>query len=231
MLEPEIVVRIRALSAAGWGSRRIADDVGASRRAVKRYLRGAEALKQERPRARALDDAGLGLARELFVGVAAGNAVVVHQELQRRGYEVSERTVQRALRGIRAEAVASSKATVRFETEPGEQMQVDFGEKRVVIATAGGLVTEEETFERLLASAHVVWLRAKPDEHMSRVMRQGDLRPMARNRDAKNDLVAILKAREVDHARAHAELDTSGKSVETALRDLAEIVEGLFARG
>jgi XRE family aerobic/anaerobic benzoate catabolism transcriptional regulator len=104
-------------------------------------------------------------------------------------------------------------------------------EKRVVIATAGGLVTEEETFERLLASTHVVWLRANPDEHMGRVMRQGDLRPMARNRDARNDLVAILKAREADYARAHAELDTSGKSVETALRDLAEIVEALFARG
>jgi XRE family aerobic/anaerobic benzoate catabolism transcriptional regulator len=104
-------------------------------------------------------------------------------------------------------------------------------EKRVVIATAGGLVAEEETFERLLATTHVVWLRAKPDEHMGRVMRQGDLRPMARNRDAKNDLIAILKAREADYARAHAELDTSGKSVEAALDELMGIVEGLFARG
>ncbi len=102
-------------------------------------------------------------------------------------------------------------------------------DKRVVIATAGGIVTEEETFGQLLATTHVVWLRAKPDEHMSRVMRQGDLRPMARNRGAKNDLLAILKAREADYARAHAELDTSGKSVEAALKALAVLVEGLFA--
>jgi XRE family aerobic/anaerobic benzoate catabolism transcriptional regulator len=66
---------------------------------------------------------------------------------------------------------------------------------------------------------------------MGRVMRQGDLRPMARNRDAMNDLIAILKAREADYARAHAELDTSGKSVEAALDELVGIVEELFVRG
>jgi transposase len=133
MIEPEIVVRIRALSSAGWGSRRIAEDVGVSRKAVKRYLRGAEALKQERPTTRALDEEGETLAKQLFAEMAEGNAVVVQQELRQRGYDVSERTVQRVVKQVRAEQTASTKATMRFETEPGEQMQVDFGQKRVVV--------------------------------------------------------------------------------------------------
>lgn len=140
MIEPEIVVRIRALKAAGLGSRRIADDVGVSRKAVKRYLRGAAAGEQRRPTSRVLDAAGEALACELFTELAEGNAVVVHQELQERGYDVSERTVQRAVAGLRQEKLAATAATMRFETEPGEQMQIDFGEKRVVIGGVEVLV-------------------------------------------------------------------------------------------
>ena len=86
-----------------------------------------------------------------------------------------------------------------------------------VIATAGGIVADESTFAQLLEQTHVIWLQASPAEHMRRVMEQGDFRPMAHNRDAMNDLVAILKARAGDYGRAHAQLDTSGKSVEASL--------------
>ena len=133
MVEPEIVVRIKALQAAGWGSRRIADDVGVSRNAVKRYLRGQAAGEQIRPSSRRLDDDGVALARQLFAGEAGGNAVVVHEELLKRGYDVSERTVQRVVVDVRIQEQASAVATMRFETEPGEQMQIDFGEKYVLI--------------------------------------------------------------------------------------------------
>jgi len=133
MVEPEIVVRIKALQTVGWGSRRIADDVGVSRNAVKRYLRGQAASEQVRPSSRRLDDVAVALARELFAGEAGGNAVVVHEELQKRGYCVSERTVQRVVVDARVQEHAASVATMRFETEPGEQMQIDFGEKYVVI--------------------------------------------------------------------------------------------------
>ena len=60
------------------------------------------------------------------------------------------------------------------------------------------------------AARHTVWIKARPDEHMRRVMEQGDFRPMAQNREAMADLVAILDARGADYARAEAELDTSG---------------------
>ena len=98
-----------------------------------------------------------------------------------------------------------------------------------VIATAGGIVADEATLAQLLDQAHVIWLSASPAEHMRRVMEQGDFRPMADNRDdAMKDLVAILDARAASYGRAHAQLDTSGKSVEACVEELAGIAERLF---
>lgn len=97
-----------------------------------------------------------------------------------------------------------------------------------VIATAGGIVSEPETYSLLLRRTHTVWLKARPDEHMSRVMQQGDFRPMAQNRQAMADLVAILDAREADYARAHAELDTSGDTIERSGEKLLRIARRCF---
>jgi XRE family aerobic/anaerobic benzoate catabolism transcriptional regulator len=94
-----------------------------------------------------------------------------------------------------------------------------------VIATAGGIVSNPETYGLLLRRAHTVWIKARPDEHMRRVMEQGDFRPMAQNREAMADLVAILDARGADYARAQAELDTSGDTVEQSFAKLARIAE------
>ena len=93
-----------------------------------------------------------------------------------------------------------------------------------VITTAGGIVSNPETYALLLRHAHTVWIKARPEEHMSRVMAQGDFRPMAQNRAAMADLVAILEARRTDYARAEAEVDTSGDAVEQSLAKLLRIV-------
>ena len=93
-----------------------------------------------------------------------------------------------------------------------------------VIATAGGIVSNPETYALLLRRTHAVWIKARPDEHMRRVMAQGDFRPMAQNREAMSDLDAILEARRADYARAQAELDTSGDAVEESFRNLVSIV-------
>ena len=100
-----------------------------------------------------------------------------------------------------------------------------------VIATAGGIVADDDTFAQLLAETHVVWLTATPADHMRRVMEQGDFRPMARNREAMNDLVAILQARQESYGRSHARLDTSGRTIEECVDELVKIAEGLFAQG
>jgi XRE family aerobic/anaerobic benzoate catabolism transcriptional regulator len=93
-----------------------------------------------------------------------------------------------------------------------------------VIATAGGIVSNPETYALLLRRSHTVWISAQPEEHMSRVMKQGDFRPMARNREAMADLHAILEARGMDYARAEATLDTSGAPVQQSLVKLQKIV-------
>jgi XRE family aerobic/anaerobic benzoate catabolism transcriptional regulator len=91
---------------------------------------------------------------------------------------------------------------------------------KVVIATAGGMVSSPETYALLLRRTHTVWMKAQPQEHMNRVMAQGDFRPMSENREAMADLIAILDARSRDYAQAEAELDTSGKTVEQSADDL-----------
>jgi XRE family transcriptional regulator, aerobic/anaerobic benzoate catabolism transcriptional regulator len=98
-----------------------------------------------------------------------------------------------------------------------------------VIATAGGIVSNPETYALLLRRTHTVWVKARPEEHMRRVIAQGDFRPMAQNREAMADLVAILDARHADYARAQADLDTSGDTVEQSLARLARIAANCTA--
>jgi XRE family transcriptional regulator, aerobic/anaerobic benzoate catabolism transcriptional regulator len=114
----------------------------------------------------------------------------------------------------------------RYERECLERIVA--GNESAVIATAGGIVADERNFAQLLDQTHVVWLQATPAEHMRRVMEQGDFRPMAHNRDAMNDLVAILDARAADYGRSHAQLDTSGKNVAVCVSELAGIAARLF---
>ena len=97
-----------------------------------------------------------------------------------------------------------------------------------IITTAGGIVSNPETYALLLRRAHTVWIKARPEDHMSRVMAQGDFRPMAQNRQAMADLVAILEARRADYARAQADVDTSGDAVEQSFAKLLSIVTPLL---
>jgi XRE family transcriptional regulator, aerobic/anaerobic benzoate catabolism transcriptional regulator len=88
---------------------------------------------------------------------------------------------------------------------------------RFVLATGGSIVSEPSTFERLLASCYTVWLKAAPAEHMERVVAQGDMRPMAGNRESMADLQRILAGREPLYRRADATIETSGKTVPEAV--------------
>lgn len=102
--------------------------------------------------------------------------------------------------------------------------------ERVVIATAGGIVSNPDTFDLLLARTHAVWIKAQPQEHMARVMEQGDFRPMAQNREAMADLFAILDARRDDYARASRELDTSGEKLDASFRKLVQLIAPFAGR-
>jgi XRE family aerobic/anaerobic benzoate catabolism transcriptional regulator len=91
-----------------------------------------------------------------------------------------------------------------------------------VLATGGSLVSEPGTFERLLSSCFTVWVRASPEEHMQRVIAQGDMRPMANNRDAMADLKRILAERELLYSKADIQIDTAGRPVEDSLERLIQ---------
>src|SRR6201996_2929311 len=93
-----------------------------------------------------------------------------------------------------------------------------------VLATGGGIVSEPLTFDLILSSFYTIWLKAKPEEHMARVRRQGDLRPMADDRSAMQELRTILLSREPLYARASAVVDPADLSVEHAAARLIDAV-------
>jgi len=102
-------------------------------------------------------------------------------------------------------------------------------DKPFVLATGGGIVSEPLTFDLILSSFFTVWLRAEPEEHMMRVRRQGDLRPMADDRSAMQELRTILLSREPLYSRASATVDTAGLSIKDAAARLIDTVAPLIA--
>lgn len=95
---------------------------------------------------------------------------------------------------------------------------------RAIVAVAGGIVSEPDTFHTVMSRFHTVWIKAAAGEHMDRVRAQGDMRPMAGNPQAMIQLRQILKAREALYAQADHQLDTSGKSVEDSKAELIALI-------
>jgi XRE family aerobic/anaerobic benzoate catabolism transcriptional regulator len=98
---------------------------------------------------------------------------------------------------------------------------------RAVIATPGGIVSEPATFNLLLAHCYTVWVRATPEEHMGRVLAQGDTRPMNGNAEAMADLRRILDSRAAFYAKADESYDTSEKTMDGAFAGLREQLRAL----
>ena len=94
-----------------------------------------------------------------------------------------------------------------------------------IIETGGGLAADPETLPVLLEHTLAVWVRASPEEHMQRVIDQGDLRPMARSREAMRELKDILKAREQFYRQAPLHLMTSGRTADQSFDELLELLE------
>jgi transposase len=137
VLEGELVTAIRTLAGRGVGKKAIAREVGVAVNTVRRYLRDPITPGQQiRPAARRLTDDHRDQARTLYEGPAAGNAVVVRRLLAERGCAISVRTIERAVADIRRAQRVAALATVRVETAPGDQLQIDFGQKRLLIAGA-----------------------------------------------------------------------------------------------
>ncbi len=111
----------------------------------------------------------------------------------------------------------------RLEREALEAWLERAGES--VLATGGSLVTQATTFERLLESCFVVWLKASPDDHWNRVVAQGDLRPMSAHPRAKEELEELLRERQPLYSRAHLVVDTSTADIDDALAAILEALD------
>lgn len=161
MQTPEEVSAMLALKARGWGSKRIATELGCSRNTVRRWLAaGGWCAPSPVVRAKTLDGFEDWVAERFRRH--AGNADVVRQELAaEKGIVVSLRTVERAVAPLRQELRSEARATVRFETRPGQQLQIDFGERRVEI---GGAKVKVFFFVATLGYSRRLHVRAFPGE-------------------------------------------------------------------
>jgi XRE family aerobic/anaerobic benzoate catabolism transcriptional regulator len=99
-----------------------------------------------------------------------------------------------------------------------------------VLEAGGGLVLETDTFNLLMQTYRVVWLKAAPEEHMQRVTAQGDLRPMAGNTQAMDELRAILKEREPYYSQADHVIDTAGRTVDEVFSELDAVCRATLRR-
>lgn len=161
MKMPDEVATILAMRRQGMGSKAIAKELGISRNTVRRYLRAGGWINYDtsaRPKALA----GMDEVLRAEMRKHGNNAEVVRQELARQGMAtVGLRTLERAVRPYRELARAEAVATARFETGPGEQSQIDFGERFVSIA---GERTKVYFFIQILGFSRRIYVRAFTDE-------------------------------------------------------------------
>jgi transposase len=164
MRTPDDVAAMLRLWSLGWGAKRISAELGVSRNTVRRYIESGGWASYRKPRrAKALDEREDWLAERLLRH--RGNADVVRQDLARElGLVVSLRTVERAVAGLRQDLRAQARATVRFETPPGRQLQIDFGETRVEV---GGEPVRAHVFVATLGWSRRCWVQAFRHERQS----------------------------------------------------------------
>jgi transposase len=173
--------QMRDLASKGWGAKRIARELGVARNTVRRYLRGGSGAEvQCHPTQRRLDSQEMPKLSRCSTAWPR-TKVVVAEMLAQRGIEASVRTVQRGLAERRREQVAAALATVRFETAPGRQTQIDFGERWVWI---GGEQVTVHFFAAVLSYSRRIFVEGVPARAPARVARRDRLRVPALRRRA-----------------------------------------------
>jgi len=207
------------------------DDEGADKRVIRRLLERVPASRLEVLMSRLMRDFsgpdGERRWRVALIGLrGAGKSTLgarLAQELGAPFIEI-DREIERDAGMPVAEIFSLYGQTGyrRFEKRALERVVSEH--ERAVLSVGGGIVSQPDTYTFLLAHCHTVWLKAAPEEHMARVIAQGDLRPMAGHEEAMDDLRRILKAREALYAKADTVVDTSGGDIEASFARLREAV-------
>ena len=231
--------RARALRLArGWTLREVAERSGVSARFIVQLEagRGNISVRRLGEVARALDTTPAAL---LTISDAAPSPVIALLGLRGAGKTTIGRRLARRRRvpfielDQRVEQAADLSLGELF-TLHGEDyyrrlerevLQDVLNEARpMVLATGGGLVASPDTFALLRRSAATVWLRATPEDHWNRVVRQGDRRPMADHPQAMADLRALLGRREPLYALADHAVDTTAVSVDKVVKEIERVL-------
>jgi XRE family aerobic/anaerobic benzoate catabolism transcriptional regulator len=163
-----------------------------------------------------------------LLGLRGAGKTTIGRQLARRQHlrfvELDRRIEQAA--DMSLAEVFSLYGEDRYRRLEREALEHVIGENRsIVLATGGGIVASPETYALLKQHATTVWLRATPEDHWNRVVRQGDRRPMANHPQAMADLRALLAAREPLYASADRVVDTSGRAVGDVVEELAAVVQ------
>jgi XRE family aerobic/anaerobic benzoate catabolism transcriptional regulator len=186
--------------------RKVARAMGVS---VEFLVREEDEATQE-PRIALVGLRGAGkstLGRKLAEGLGAPFVELDHEVEKEAGAKLGE-----------VFAMYGQDAFRRFERRALERVLRE--EPRAVIAVGGSLVTDPGTYDLLLASCRCIWLKTSPEEHMSRVIAQGDMRPFKGRAAALGEIKKLLTDRDALYARAAAAIDTSGKTVKQSLEQL-----------
>ena len=227
------IIRLRRIAhAMGMGVERLAQEKNGDAPEMAGVVALLEKLKpEERRRAQAMLLEKFGARSEeerrgriALVGMrGAGKSTLGVLLAERMGapfIELDRRIEQES--GVKLSAVFDLYGPAGFHRLEREALErVLETHERFVLATGGSIVNEPETFSRLRSACYTIWLKAKPEDHMQRVIAQGDKRPMAGSQWAMADLRKILAGREPLYEKADASVNTSGKTLKQAASELA----------
>jgi len=225
--------------AKGWTLRDVAEKSGVSPRflvqlesgrgniSVRRLADVARALEASLSTLLAEDDAPPPRVIALL-GLRGAGKTTIGRRLARRlrvPFVELDRRIERAA-DLSLRELFSLHGEEYYRRLERETLQAVLAENRpMVLATGGGIVTSPETFALLRRSTTTVWLRATPEDHWNRVVRQGDRRPMADHPQAMADLRSLLAAREPLYAQAAVTVETTGRPVDGVAGEIARTID------
>jgi XRE family aerobic/anaerobic benzoate catabolism transcriptional regulator len=230
-----VAARVRAARAARrWTIRELAERSGVSVRFLVQLEagRGNISVKRLADLARAFSLAPADLLREsdgdtprivALLGLRGAGKTTIGKRLARRlrvRFVELDRQIEKEADMSLAELFSMYGEEHYRRLERETLARVLANRRAMVLATGGGIVASPDTYAMLKANAVTVWLRAAPEDHWNRVVRQGDRRPMAHHPQAMADLRALLAAREPLYASAEHTVDTSGRPVEAIVDEL-----------